>query len=998
MDSYHVFWLLDELKTLTQKQVISEEEANRIAAYYASVSSQAQAPSATGVQKQSFVPDNVPNKKKKPSIYQDINQRNELKTRHRPSFTVKNIPVLLSIIAAILIASGIISLIAYNWYAIPRMAKALSAFVLLLAVQAGGVLIHLDVKRFSKTRWKDGAAVLWALLFGGVVAYISQICRLPGNSSSFVLVWAISSILLTYAMQSVGVFILSLLLSAAYAVVSSTNGEGAALFYLLFAALCPFARRFRYGPHAMLILAAAMMGFVLEKSIPGLWIVCSISFAVLSLEYGLSRGFKVIVSMASAGLCVLLLVLSNNSLWLEIGWQHVRDSRSLVGMLLDSALAIGLVTVAIAWSFVPRLHKGNLHKWQLVYPCCALVVGVLFIAYACFPLQLQRSLYLAPTCMVFLLSLLFVAHSLYGRKLHSVFLLCFLCVSALTAQLNLPVFAFAAFFLLLEATGAFPTAVMRGLGFCLLLLATACLYKMPFLQYRMPRPEALPLQLVLYGLYLLGAIALFSRSKRLAKSFDIIGVAAGVILFSILGLAFPFGKNELGMGYFCIMLFACAYHVIHHERLDVDAKGRLGMLFYWLPFAALTGYFFWTALFVLQLNYPILAGSSFLLLFEAAACCRVRRNPREEQLLAGISRFLLACWMLAAFFLCKEGLAFAVYETAAVPFQIASYACILLAALVLLIYSASWKPSLDFLIALGGLVALSLAFGQRNYDSPAAFIFLFALAGLYGFVRLRKDGRRIYIPYIFLFAGASVAFLEEMTRTFFLCSPFFPLFAALSFYGKEWEARSGGGKASLAGRFGEVACIVIIYVTAFVSPRFYYLNYPSRTEFLPLLLTVLLSAGMTLHPVFLQLRGRLLDGEQKKPACNYLIALYALVIFICQIILLSGGLQAEGQGASPRATGVASALSYISFASIFLTAGFYIYQAYRDGSLAKANLCAAYAALALVIKFFSDDYGFVAKGILFIVLGLAMLALNLLLYRMDRKKKLDEEGGHDVRS
>ena len=38
MDSYHVFWLLDELKTLTQKQVITEEAAKRIADYYAQAS------------------------------------------------------------------------------------------------------------------------------------------------------------------------------------------------------------------------------------------------------------------------------------------------------------------------------------------------------------------------------------------------------------------------------------------------------------------------------------------------------------------------------------------------------------------------------------------------------------------------------------------------------------------------------------------------------------------------------------------------------------------------------------------------------------------------------------------------------------------------------------------------------------------------------------------------------------------------------------------------
>ncbi|MBQ9538037.1 MAG: DUF2157 domain-containing protein, partial [Treponema sp.] len=473
MDSYHVFWLLDELKILVQNKVITEETAGRISEYYKNTAPKPLAPKADNagreIQRQ-------PTSGTAENIYQHINRQKP--GSKKPLLTAASIPVLLSVIAAVLIAAGTISLAAYNWNVIPRTVKAFIAFILLIAVQSAGTFICLKGEKFAKGRWREGAAVLWSLMFGGVVAFISQICRLPGDTASFLLVWAVSSIILTYTMESLGAFAISLLLSASYIVTCragvSSSGAEALLFYLMLIALCPFSLRFEYGSRIMLIFASCMLGFTLEKSIPGLWTVCSVSFTVFSLEFSLSRGYRKLATFSAASLCILLLVLSYNSVWCGIGWQNIRKSHSIVGIVTDIAVALGLTGAAVALPLTDFRRK-KIAAWQLVYPFCALAVMLLFIIYGFFDNKTQLSTCLAPTVIVLIFSVLFLAHILHSRKTYSIFLLFFLFSSSVITGLNIPVFAIALLLLLLEATGTFPSSVVRGAVFAFLLAATACM-------------------------------------------------------------------------------------------------------------------------------------------------------------------------------------------------------------------------------------------------------------------------------------------------------------------------------------------------------------------------------------------------------------------------------------------------------------------------------------------------------------------------------------------
>lgn len=992
MDTYHVFWLLDELDVLAKKRVITEETAKRIADYYASQSEAASpagtvsaSPTASDMAVTAPVPagtDTAPE-----NIYADINKRVAAEKSRLKAIDVASIPVILSVIAAVLIAAGVISLTAYNWNAIPRTVKAVFAFILLIAVQAGGVFVFVREKFFSKTAWREGVAVLWSLMFGGVVAFISQICRLPGDTASFLLVWAVSSILLTYAMRSVGAFIISLLLTSSYAFASEGVSGSAFLFCLLFASLCPFALHFKYGKKIMLAVFAVMLNVILDGNNFGLRIICNVSFAVLCLEYGMSCGSRGIKYLSAAALCILLLCLSVDDMWpvRSLDWNRIAGSSSVWGFVFDSLLAFCFTGLAAAWQFAACLRKKPFPRWKLVYPLCALVVCGLFIVYSFVPQGSRlHSLYLAPTTVVFLFSLLFFAHTLYSKRAYSYFLLGFLFVSACITQLNMPVLALAVLLLLLASTGNYHGVFIRSAGFVLLLAATAYLLTMKDGLFVLYKQQALPLQLVLYALYLIAAACLFSRSRKIAKSLDIIVVCAAVILLSLLGLAFPLGDDVICMAYFCVLLFVCSWHVV-----NAGAGDDRGLVSYILPFAALTVYFFWMSGFVMQLNCPVVSLSAFILLFEAAGRYRASRNELEGRAAYVFSRILAAVWMPCVALFLQEGDAFTVYEQGALPFQMASCGLIALAALVLLFLSHKWKDSLDVLILLAVLLILSavLWFGEGTElteKSLYAFLYIFAGAGVYGFVRFRLHKRLEYLPYSIVFVLVTIVCLYHNTEAWFLCSPVMPLLCGLYFFAIEHEKKTVRQGVQGISLLWGVLSAGMVFASAFSGGSFCHARHLDLPQLAPVCIALLAYAFMTMLPAVSLLR--------KKLRFNYVFALHLLVVVGFLFAILAAGIS----GNDPRTKLLDKAMSFTSFACVFLVAGYFIYEAYMEGSLAKANIAACYAALALVIKFFSDDYGFVAKGILFIVLGVAMLLLNLLLYRVERKKKVAGEVQNEV--
>ena len=105
---------------------------------------------------------------------------------------------ILAMMAALLFGAAILIFVAANWEAIPRLARVVALFAVILAGYVGGA--------FLKTR--DHAAIgeaLWiiaAAAFGGSIALIGQMYHLSGDEASALVTWCAGTALAAVALRS----------------------------------------------------------------------------------------------------------------------------------------------------------------------------------------------------------------------------------------------------------------------------------------------------------------------------------------------------------------------------------------------------------------------------------------------------------------------------------------------------------------------------------------------------------------------------------------------------------------------------------------------------------------------------------------------------------------------------------------------------------------------------------------------------------------------------
>lgn len=128
-------------------------------------------------------------------------------------------PLILSVIAAIFIGGGIISLIAYNWHAISRFIKTIGALVITLlpALALVPLLLKSKKKLFTKKSYLEFISSLWTILFGASIEFLSQIYMIPLSWQTLFLLWTLGACLIMLATRSLSSSILSLILYIAYA-------------------------------------------------------------------------------------------------------------------------------------------------------------------------------------------------------------------------------------------------------------------------------------------------------------------------------------------------------------------------------------------------------------------------------------------------------------------------------------------------------------------------------------------------------------------------------------------------------------------------------------------------------------------------------------------------------------------------------------------------------------------------------------------------------------
>lgn len=242
-------WLLSELPILLEKNLISEDSADKIETYYS------------------------------------IKLKEEYQKSGRNIFTI------ITILGSILIGLGFILLSAYNWELMSRELKVASAIVPLVTIQ--GVILFGKIKEFKSKLFVEVTGILLALLIGGSMAIISQAYQIQGDIRSFLQVWMILIIPMVYILRSNMIGLIYFILTIVWTSIVQIDGGSGSLFWLFGALILPYyyfyiikKERFSNSSFffnlAFVIWLLTSVGIALEKAVPGLWIIIySLIFVIL---------------------------------------------------------------------------------------------------------------------------------------------------------------------------------------------------------------------------------------------------------------------------------------------------------------------------------------------------------------------------------------------------------------------------------------------------------------------------------------------------------------------------------------------------------------------------------------------------------------------------------------------------------------------------------------------------------------------------------------------
>ncbi len=270
-------------------------------------------------------------------------------------------PVAFAVLGALLVGGGIILLFAHNWEHFSRTTRAVLSFCPLLA---GGALSVASLRRDSPAL-REGAGLFHAIAVGACIALIGQTYHLPGDRPAFLLTWALLVLPLVFLLPSTGALLVYLALVCSWGgVAQDTYGQALGLGLLLLPAIARTAalvRRDRHGGEALLALWALLpalvisVGLLLERTVPGIWILTFACLLGLCGLLGLTlyrdeHGWRnPLLVFGLAGSTLLLYLYTFSGVWEGIGWSHQRGGWNHKAWGVWSDVLLTLV-LAVAWA------------------------------------------------------------------------------------------------------------------------------------------------------------------------------------------------------------------------------------------------------------------------------------------------------------------------------------------------------------------------------------------------------------------------------------------------------------------------------------------------------------------------------------------------------------------------------------------------------------------------------------------------------------------------
>lgn len=288
--------------------------------------------------------------------------------------------IVFGILGALLVSMGIVLIIAHNWDMLPKVVKLAIGLLPLLAGQiTTGILI---LKKSEDKTWKEGAGTFLFVAVAISISIVSQVYNIQGNLGNFLLVWMALSLPIVYALRSSMASLLYISGITWYACeVSYFNyPHGHAWWYwLLFILVLPFyyfeflkdgvKNNFFYFNSWLLALSLTVcLGVFVDKRGELIMIayMCLFSaFVILSempaFDTGrvISNAFLVIGSL---GVIISLLILSFDFYWDELddsSSQHFTKGIEFVVSVVSTLSAGGLLVLGLRTKSVAEINSKS---------------------------------------------------------------------------------------------------------------------------------------------------------------------------------------------------------------------------------------------------------------------------------------------------------------------------------------------------------------------------------------------------------------------------------------------------------------------------------------------------------------------------------------------------------------------------------------------------------------------------------------------------------------
>jgi uncharacterized membrane protein len=278
--------------------------------------------------------------------------------------------VLLAAVGSILVAAGIVLLIAHNWDEFSRPVRSAVAFLPLLASQI--LCAFVLMRRGESKAWRECAAIFNVAGIGTAISLVSQTYQIHGSLANFIFVWMLLSIPLVYLLRTTLGAITYLIGAVFWMMVGERlRGFDPIYFWLLLLLVVPYLaalyRRDRgsretAGVAIVLAIAAAIgLGFTADFAKANLGVLAFAGFFTLVYLCGVqffpaanSGRLHLLAVLGGIAIGVMTIVLTFEDIWRFRSaplWPN--DLPHALSVLIELSFPIAAFALVV-WSFARR--------------------------------------------------------------------------------------------------------------------------------------------------------------------------------------------------------------------------------------------------------------------------------------------------------------------------------------------------------------------------------------------------------------------------------------------------------------------------------------------------------------------------------------------------------------------------------------------------------------------------------------------------------------------